>query len=338
MGCMYVVIMLVSFGVPLIGVGASFWQSRQANQASQNAAAEALARVTGATNNKPESPTQVVPRTSRSALTAPSAPSAEAGEPTIDAADSQAKPAGEGTSLDGFQKLKGCSCRAKAGAVELHLRASSGGTSITSSGTRHTMQLSFAAKAGSGTPFTLPTTSKTAPANEYTRGRFPLGMGCDDDTLVIATERSVTGWSISKRTAEWTQTLPASYGDVRPSDTPSLDCKSLSVGSGAVSVRAGGKTVRLDLESGEPASSKGSSKSSSASSKPSPSPTQPDSNPTPPKPKPDPKPEPKPEPKPDAKPAPDTKPAPEPKPDAKKPGKKKKGKKKKGKKKKGKKK
>jgi len=319
---MYVVIMLVSFGVPLIGVGASLWQSRQATQASQNAAAEAVARVTGATK-KPESPTQVVPRTSRSALTAPSA---KADEPTIDAADSQAKPAGEGTSLDTFQKLKGCSCRAKAGAVELHLRASSGGTTITGSGTRHTMQLAFAAKAGSGTPFTLPTTSKTAPANEYTRGRFPLGMGCAGDTLVIATERSVTGWSISDRTAEWTQTLPASYGDVSPSDTPSLDCKSLSVSGGAVSVRAGGKTVRLDLETGKPASSKGSSKSSSGSSKPSPAPTQPDSAPTPAKPKPA-----------DTKPA-DTKPAqpkpappkPEPAPatDAKK-KKKKKGKKKK---------
>ena len=302
---MYVVIMLVSFGVPLIGVGASFWQSRQATQASQNAAAQAVARVTGATKT-PEAPTQVVPRTSRSALTAPSAPSADAGEPTTDPADSPARPAGEGTSLDGFQKLKGCSCRAKAGPVELHLRASSGGTIITGSGTRRAVQLSFAAKAGGGTPFTLPTTSETAPANEYTRGRFPLGMGCGGDTLVIATEDSVTGWSLSKRTAQWTQTLPGSYGDVRPGDTPSLDCKSLSVGGGAVTVRAGGKTVRLDLESGEPASNKGSSKPSSSSSKPSPAPTPPDSDPTPaePKPadtKPKPKPAPEPEPETDAK-------------------------------------
>lgn len=314
---MYAIIMLASFGVPLVGVGASFWQSRQATQASQTAAATATARATAAT--KPESPTQVVPRTSRSALTAPTTPSAKAGEPTLDAADSQAKPAGEGTSLDGFQKLKGCSCRAKAGSVGLHLRAQGGGTSISAAGTRSTMNLSFAAKVGGGTPFTLPTTSKTAPANQYTRGRFPLGMGCDGDTLVIATERSVTAWSLSNRTAEWTQTLPESYGNVRPSDTPSLDCKSLSVSGGAVSIRAGGKTTRLDLESGEPASSKGGSK---ASSKPTPTePKQPDSQP-----KPEPKPEPKASDNKAAPPTPEPKTAPQ--GDAKK-KKKKKGKKKK---------
>ncbi len=326
---MSAVIMLFAFGVPLVGAGVSFWQSHQATQASQRAASDAMARATGSTK-KPEAPTQVVPRTSRSALTAPTSPSAEADKPTTDADDSQANSAGEGTSLDTFQKLKGCSCRAKAGTVELHLRASGGGTRITSSGTRHTMELAFAAKAGSGTPFTLPTTSKTAPANEYTRGRFPLGMGCDGDTLVIATERSVTAWSLSDRTAEWTQTLPDSYGNVRPNETPSLDCKSLNVGSGAVSVRAGGKTVRLDLETGEPVSSKGGTKGttkpSSGSEKPSPPPTQPDTEPAPAKPKPA-----------DAKPAPaDTKPKPpkpEPEPapetDTAKKKKKKKGKKKK---------
>ncbi len=322
---MSAIIMLFAFGLPLAGAGVSFWQSHQASQATQTAT---TARATVA--KKPDSPTQLVPRTSRSALTAPSAPSAEAGEPTIDASDAQAKPAGEGTSLDTYQKLKGCSCRAMAGAVELHLRAASGGTTITGSGTHRTMELSFAAKAGSGPPFTLPTTSRTAPADTYKMGRFPLGMGCDGDTLVIAAERSVTAWSLSKRTAEWTQPLPESYGAVRPSDPPALDCKSLSVGGGTVSVRAGGETVRLDLESGEPAGRKRGSKPSSSSSKPTPSePKPPDSKPAAPDPKPDPKPS-------DSKPTP-PKPEPGPRTDPKR-GKKKKGKKKKGKKKKGKKK
>ncbi|MBV1857900.1 MAG: hypothetical protein KUG77_05765 [Nannocystaceae bacterium] len=329
-GCMSAVIMLFAFGVPLVGAGASFWQSHRATQAGQTAAAEAMARVTG-TPTKPKPPTQVVLRTSRSTLTAPSEPSKEPDEPTSDAPDSQPNAAGEGTSLDMYQELKGCSCRAKVGPVNLHLRAAGGGTTVTASGTRSTMKLSFAAKAGSGTPFTLPTTSKTAPATEYTRGRFPLGMGCAGDTLVIAAERSVTAWSLGTRTAQWTQTLPQTYGNVRPSETPSLDCKSLSVSGGAVSVRAGGKTIRLDLKSGELEDSKGGSKPNSGSRKPLPTePKAPDPAPAPDEPTPEPA---------DSKPTPpESDPKTDPEDGKKKKGKKKKGKKKKGKKKKGKKK
>ncbi len=317
-GCAWAVTMLFAFAVPLAGAGITFWQTQQATRASQTAAtANTIAAATGP-KSTPEAPTQLVPRTSRSALTAPKL---EPEEPTVEASDSPSAVAGEGTSLDGFQKLQGCSCRAKAGAVELHLRAEAGGTTITSAGTRSTVRFTFAAKAGSTTPFNLPATSATAPAREYTKGRFPLGMGCDGDTLVLAAERSVTAWSLSERTARWTQTLPESYGDVNPSDTPSLDCKSLSVSGGTVSVQAGGKTVRLDLGSGEPTSSKSASKPSAGGSTPSPSePKKPDPAPTPSEPKPAPS---------DSKPAP-PKPEPTPSADTKKKGKKKgkKGKKK----------
>lgn len=327
-------IMLFAFGGPLIGAIVNFMQVNDASQAATKAMNDALQATQ--TPQTPKAPTQVVPRKSNANLGG--RPDAADDDDLEVEADPKSLPVekGEGTSLDGFQRLQGCSCRTSAGNVDLYTRHDGGGTLITSGGTTRTMSLSFALKVGNSTPFTLPLNEGTAPPSRLAQGRFPLGIGCEDDTVVVATKNKLTGWSIEDRSARWTTDLPSSFGAVKPSDKPSIDCKSLTVKSGVASVRAGGKTVKVALDDGKPNANADSKPAPKAESKPAPKPEpQPDPKPEP-DPTPDSKSDPKPEPK-DSTPAPPKPdPTPEPASDGKK--KKKKGKKKKGKKKKGKKK
>ena len=323
---LWLFIMFMAFGVPLFVGGLTFMQVNETTEAAARAF-EAATQPTG----KPKGTEQVVPRQS-SANQGDGRSEADAAQPE--------KPRGEGTSLEGFQRLQGCTCSTTAGNVDLYTRHEGGGTTITASGTTRTMALSFALKVGNTTPFTLPLSPDTSPASQFTQGSFPLGMGCDDETVVIATERRLSGWSIEDRSERWTVPLPESFGEVEPGEKGGIDCQSLSVRDGVATIELGSNTVKAKLASGET--------SSAAQSKPARANTEPEPEAAPkpaPQPKTPPKPDPKPEPDPapqDAKPTPQPtpKPTPDPQPDVnpqsdeKKKSKKKKGKKKKGKKKK----
>ncbi len=305
--------MLFAFGAPAIGAVVTFLQSAEATKTAK-------ASSTAVTSTSPKTPTsspQVQPRRPGASTSNPSPSSDDDAEAEAEAesktSDDQAR--GEGTSLDEFMALKGCSCRAKSGPVDLHTRYDGGDTTITGSGTTRSMQLSFAVKTTGQTPFTLPLAADTAPASSYPMGRFPLGVGCEGDTLVIASGRSLTAWSLSDRKAVWTRALPSSFGDVQPADKPAIDCKSVSVRGGTASLRVGGKSVKARLSDGEtPGATPSRSKSA-------PNPEV----------KPEPAPEPESDPKPDASPKPSPAPTPEDTPTkaGKKKKKKKKGKKKK---------
>ncbi len=308
-------IMLFAFGGPLIGAVVNFMRVGDASQAATKAMNDALEATK--TPEVPKAPTQVVPRRPSANLGSGAAPTDE--EVEVDAAPEELPvEKGEGTSLDGYQRLQGCSCETGTGNVDLYTRHDGGGTTITSAGTTRTMSLSFALKVGNSTPFTLPVGESTAPASSFEQGRFPLGIGCEDDTVVIATENTLTGWSIEDRSARWSTALPSSFGAVEPSDKPGIDCKSVTVKNGVASVRVGGKTVKASLDSGMPPG---------GSAKPEPRADKPESKPDP---KPEPEPEPEAKPK-DSTPAP---PKPDPSPEPASDSKKKKKKKKKGKKKK----
>ncbi len=306
--------MLFTLGAPAIGGIITYLQSAKA---TQTAAQTATKVVSTNTPTIATAPSQVQPH--RSDAKTPYAKAAADVDASPD--DSEDSASAESTSLDGFQALRGCSCRAKSGTVDLHTRYDGGSTTITTTGTTRSMGLSFAVEVQGRTPFSLPLTSTTAPAKRYPMGRFPLGVGCSGDTLVIASGRALTAWSLTDRKALWTQELPASFGDVRPADAPAIDCKSLSVRGDVASVRVGGQTVAARLADGEPPSSK----RPKVEPEPAP-PPKPDA----PKPSPTPDTTPKPSPAPDATP----KPVPEPSPDDAAPSKGKKKKKKKGKKKK----
>lgn len=307
--------MVIAFAGPAIAGLASYAQIDEATHAV-NAATHA---ATGQNNHR-----EIVPR--RPVVNLGSDPAAPR-----DASEGEAAapppPHGDATSLDQFQRLEGCSCRATAGSVDLFTRHEGSGTSITSAGTRQTMSLAFALKVGNQPPFTLPIDRGTAPPSSIEQGRFPLGMGCDEDTVVIATEQKVTGWSLEDRTERWTVDLRSSFGAVKAGDEPALDCKSISVRNGVASVRAGGKTLKVSLGTGEPPNA--------------PPERKPEVEPSPPK---DPKPDVEPSRGQPPEPTPDAEPKPAPEEDdakaeqkkSKKKGKRKKGKRKKGKKKKGK--
>jgi hypothetical protein len=257
-------------------------------------------------------------------------------------------PAGETPSEDGpidlakYQALAGCGCRTDADGdgkrdqIDLYLKASSG-TVISSVGTEHFVHLTFAAAGEGLKPFDLPVTEDSAPASKYHAGRFDLGVGCEEDTMIIAALGKASAWSLEKKSLLWTRDLDPPFSRFAEGKA-AVDCKPISVSAGVARIRSGGATVEARVDNGEDADRGRSSAGSSAGDKkPSPSSKpQPSSNTKPdPELKPGPEPESKPEPEPD-KPGPKPKTKPRPKPPVPPPdaaGGKKKGKKKGGKKK-----
>ena len=83
-----------------------------------------------------------------------------------------------------------------------------------------------------GEPWRLPATMTTAPPEGLPGWRSSIGFACSDDTVVMASVRHVSAWSLSERKHLWTTELADPFGDelgLGRRNSYQLNCSSLSV-------------------------------------------------------------------------------------------------------------
>jgi outer membrane biosynthesis protein TonB len=291
----WVVVMLVVFGGSGVSAFVAWFNgSRAATSTSPTPS------TTASTPQAPK-PTPLVAAPAQ----VPTVAAAETPKPAEAQAEPEPDVKADAVDLKEYQSLSGCGCRTdvdgdgRKDQLDLYLRAGSSAV-ISSQGTDHFVDLSFAVAGEGVEPFALPTTEETAPATRYHAGRFGLGVGCEGDTMVIAALGAVSGWSIAKHELRWTRPLEPAFSRFAEGKA-AVDCKPISVSAGVARVHTEGGSKSLRVDTGDEADRTSTRPSSSASSSSKPSP-----------PKPEPKPEPAPAPK-----AEDAKPKPEPRPRAK---------------------
>jgi hypothetical protein len=152
--------------------------------------------------------------------------------------------------LTDFQELRGCSCAKNV--ARLHVRSTGRTTMLSDAGLTLTRHLEFAVLAADGSLWRMPTVDGSAPSVAYTKGDISMGVGCKDDTLVVAAGMSVSAWSLSRHTLLWSHGLAAPFGkyDDGPGSEMGIDCDSLRASKDSVAVRAGKRTVKLGLADG----------------------------------------------------------------------------------------
>jgi len=121
--------------------------------------------------------------------------------------------------------------------VQLLVLSNGRNTTISDAGLTTTRHLDFAAVGADKTMWRMP---------------ISMGVGCKDDTLVVAAGTSASAWSLSKRTLLWSHVLEAPFGKYGAGDGASMgiDCNTLRPGKDAVAVHAGKRTVKLALADG----------------------------------------------------------------------------------------
>ncbi len=161
--------------------------------------------------------------------------------------------------VEAYQTLRGCSCKAdidgdgKSEKVQLAVKASAVGTWITSAGTSREFAFDVIVRSPKSEPFRLPIRKDTAPPKRRRGERLELGMGCQGDRLLFAADSKASSWSLKDREVVWTQELPAPYtpGGRSRGPGPGINCRTLSVRKGLVSVRLPGGTVKLQTSDGQ---------------------------------------------------------------------------------------
>ncbi len=201
---------------------------------------------------------RVVPSHASSAVKPPTSPGVfSRPEITPTPARPPERPAApEPVDLADYQRLIGCECSAKSARkiVELRARGTGNATTISGSGMQVTRGMAFVLAATGEEPWLLPVSDDTAPAARYAVNEFTLGVGCNGDTVVVASGKTLSAWSRATRALLWSQTLPGSFGVYRERPGPDLElrCESLRLAKDVATVRAGGKSVRFALLDGAP--------------------------------------------------------------------------------------
>lgn len=173
----------------------------------------------------------------------PQAPSPQTPPPQVEA--DRAPP-----QLSDYQVLTGCGCAKDK--VQFLVLSNGRTTTISNAGLTVTRNLEFAVLAADRTLWRMPTTETSAPASAYDKGDISMGVGCQDDTLVVAAGMGVSAWSLTKHTLLWSHTLAAPFGKYGTGDgsTMGIDCDTLRPGKDSISVRAGKRSVKLALADG----------------------------------------------------------------------------------------
>lgn len=160
---------------------------------------------------------------------------------------------------EAYQTLRGCSCKAdfdgdgKAEKVQLAVKSTAVGTWITSAGTSREFAFDFIVRPPAGEPFRLELTKETAPPRRRRGEVLKLGMACQADRLLFASDSTASSWSLRTQKLEWTKTLPASYtpkASKGRSEGPAISCSRLPVKRDQLSVRLPGGAVELGVADG----------------------------------------------------------------------------------------
>jgi hypothetical protein len=267
----WVIVMLVVFGGSGISAFIAFF-----NAATTTATSPTATPTVQPTKPVPKS-AAALPHTSKPAIAAETKPT-----PTP-SAEEPAKPevaAIPEIDLQQYQALSGCGCRAdverdgRKDQIDLYLRAGAS-TVISPTGTDNFVNTTFAVAGEGLKPFDLPATEETAPATKYNAGRIGIGVGCENDTLVIAALDKVSAWSLSKREVMWTKPLSPAFSRFAEGKA-SVNCSAITVNGGVAHVRTEGGMKQFRIDTGDDATaSRPSSSSSSPSKSPSPTKTEP---------------------------------------------------------------
>jgi hypothetical protein len=152
--------------------------------------------------------------------------------------------------LSDYQMLRGCGCPKNI--AQLMVLSNGRTTMLSDAGMTITRHLEFAAVGADKTLWRMPITDTSAPAAHYDRGDISMGVGCKNDTMVVAAGMHVSAWSLSKHTLLWSHPLDAPFGKYGIGDGASMgiDCETLRPSKDTVSVRAGKRTVKLALADG----------------------------------------------------------------------------------------
>lgn len=195
------------------------------------------------------SPPRAVPVVTPAMTRAPTPSATPSATPTPSTPTDDAKPEGP-PQLSDYQALEGCACNKPT--ARLHVRANGSSTTISNNGMTVTRHLEFVVVGSDGIPWRVPATESSAPATGYDKGDISMGVGCKDDTLVVAAGMQVSAWSISKHALLWSHALSAPFGKFADGSgrEMGIDCSTLVPGKQSVVVRAGKQKVELALADG----------------------------------------------------------------------------------------
>lgn len=268
---MWVIVMLVVFGGSGVSAFIAFF-----NAATTTATAPTTSTPTVQATKPVPKPSAALPHTSKPAVAATTTPT-----PTPPAED-PAKPevaAVPAIDLQQYQALTGCGCRGdverdgRKDQIDLYLRAGAS-TVISPTGTDNFVNTTFAVAGEGLKPFDLPATEETAPATKYHAGRIGMGVGCENDTMIIAALDKVSAWSLSKHELMWTKPLSPAFSRFAEGKA-SVNCSAITVNGGVAHVRTEGGMKQLRIDTGDDATTSRPSTSPSPSKPPTPTKTEP---------------------------------------------------------------
>jgi hypothetical protein len=264
----WVIVMLVVFGGSGISAFIAFF-----NAATTTATSPTAIPTVKPTKPVPK-PAAALPHESRPAIAAETKPTPSAEEPAEP--EVAAIPV---IDLQQYQALSGCGCRAdverdgRKDQIDLYLQAGAS-TVISPTGTDNFVNTKFAVAGEGLKPFDLPATEATAPATKYNAGRIGIGVGCENDTMIIAALDKVSAWSLSKREVVWTKPLSPAFSRFAEGKA-SVDCSTITVNGGVAHVRTESGMKQFRIDTGDDATTSRPSSSASPSKSPSPTKTEP---------------------------------------------------------------
>jgi hypothetical protein len=263
----WVFVMLVVFGGSGISAFIAFF-----NAATTTTTSPTATPTVQPTKPVPK-PSTVLPHTSKPAIVAETKPTPPAEDPP----KSEVAAVPE-IDLQKYQALSGCGCRGdverdgRKDQIDLYLQAGAS-TVISPTGTDNFVNTTFAVAGEGLKPFDLPATEETAPATKYNAGRIGIGVGCENDTMIIAALDKVSAWSLSKREVVWTKPLSPAFSRFAEGKA-SVNCSAITVNGGVAHVRTEGGMKQLRIDTGDDATTSRPS-SSTPSKSPTPAKTEP---------------------------------------------------------------
>lgn len=159
--------------------------------------------------------------------------------------------------LSRFQPLSGCECASPKGPrVELNIGV---GGSKTVMGDPAYEFVDYTVTqwvlTRDGEPWLLPSTMQTAPPEALPGWRSTMGFGCANDTIVIASVRHVSAWSLTDRKLLWTTELDKPFGDelgLGRRGSYQLSCSTLAIRRNVVELPLDRRRkLRLGLDDGK---------------------------------------------------------------------------------------
>jgi hypothetical protein len=152
------------------------------------------------------------------------------------------QPAEEPIDLARYQALSGCDCGGgkKGPRIELNIAMQGSKTVMGDADYEFVDYMTTDwVLTRDGEPWRLPTTMKTAPPEALPGWRSTMGFVCSGDTVVIASVRRVSAWSIDGRKLLWTAELDDPFGEdigLGRRNAYQLSCNNLTIRRDVVEV------------------------------------------------------------------------------------------------------